>query len=155
MIIIDTNTNRVRDETSTLKKCSRGQTPSQYNNTTLSLLLRQAYERSESSELTFVIELVKKLFIIISRPARLLECLVSSSRCYWLLKPFLISSEGFSSSPLRRWVYLRRQTPALFPVLPHGRNMSPLLCSNGIKGRCRSRPGRGRSSEAPSGSSRL
>lgn len=38
----------------------------------------QAYERSESSELTFVIELVKKLFIIISRPARLLECLVSS-----------------------------------------------------------------------------
>lgn len=39
---------------------------------------RQAYERSESPELTFVIELVKKLFIIISRPARLLECLVSS-----------------------------------------------------------------------------
>lgn len=39
----------------------------------------QAYERSESSELTFVIELVKKLFIIISRPARLLECLVSSA----------------------------------------------------------------------------
>lgn len=38
----------------------------------------QAYERSESSELNFVIELVKKLFIIISRPARLLECLVSS-----------------------------------------------------------------------------
>ncbi|GAA6090903.1 microtubule-associated serine/threonine-protein kinase 1 isoform X1, partial [Tachysurus ichikawai] len=34
-----------------------------------------AYERSESSELTFVIELVKKLLIIISRPARLLECL--------------------------------------------------------------------------------
>lgn len=40
-------------------------------------VLYQAYERSESSELTFVIELVKKLFIIISRPARLLECLVS------------------------------------------------------------------------------
>uniref|UniRef100_A0A3Q2Z5K0 Microtubule-associated serine/threonine-protein kinase pre-PK domain-containing protein n=1 Tax=Hippocampus comes TaxID=109280 RepID=A0A3Q2Z5K0_HIPCM len=33
------------------------------------------HDRSESSELTFVIELVKKLFIIISRPARLLECL--------------------------------------------------------------------------------
>lgn len=40
-------------------------------------VFHQAYERSESSELTFVIELVKKLFIIISRPARLLECLVS------------------------------------------------------------------------------
>uniref|UniRef100_A0A673G8X8 non-specific serine/threonine protein kinase n=1 Tax=Sinocyclocheilus rhinocerous TaxID=307959 RepID=A0A673G8X8_9TELE len=35
----------------------------------------KAYERSESSELTFIAELVKKLFIIISRPARLLECL--------------------------------------------------------------------------------
>uniref|UniRef100_A0A8C5H9S8 non-specific serine/threonine protein kinase n=1 Tax=Gouania willdenowi TaxID=441366 RepID=A0A8C5H9S8_GOUWI len=41
----------------------------------LEKLLDDAYERSESSELTFVIELVKKLFIIISRPARLLECL--------------------------------------------------------------------------------
>uniref|UniRef100_A0A671YP24 non-specific serine/threonine protein kinase n=1 Tax=Sparus aurata TaxID=8175 RepID=A0A671YP24_SPAAU len=41
----------------------------------LEKLLNDAYERSESSEVTFVIELVKKLFIIISRPARLLECL--------------------------------------------------------------------------------
>uniref|UniRef100_A0A8D3D430 non-specific serine/threonine protein kinase n=1 Tax=Scophthalmus maximus TaxID=52904 RepID=A0A8D3D430_SCOMX len=41
----------------------------------LEKLMNDAYERSESSELTFVIELVKKLFIIISRPARLLECL--------------------------------------------------------------------------------
>uniref|UniRef100_A0A3Q2P3P7 non-specific serine/threonine protein kinase n=1 Tax=Fundulus heteroclitus TaxID=8078 RepID=A0A3Q2P3P7_FUNHE len=41
----------------------------------LEKLLYNAYERSESSELTFVTELVKKLFIIISRPARLLECL--------------------------------------------------------------------------------
>jgi hypothetical protein len=38
--------------------------------------LPQAYERSESSEVAFVTELVKKLLIIISRPARLLECLV-------------------------------------------------------------------------------
>uniref|UniRef100_A0AAR2IU10 non-specific serine/threonine protein kinase n=1 Tax=Pygocentrus nattereri TaxID=42514 RepID=A0AAR2IU10_PYGNA len=41
----------------------------------LEKLLHDAHERSESSELTFVTELVKKLFIIISRPARLLECL--------------------------------------------------------------------------------
>ncbi|XP_029023714.1 microtubule-associated serine/threonine-protein kinase 1 isoform X2 [Betta splendens] len=41
----------------------------------LEKLLHDAYERSESSELNFVVELVKKLFIIISRPARLLECL--------------------------------------------------------------------------------
>uniref|UniRef100_A0AAX7UBF7 non-specific serine/threonine protein kinase n=1 Tax=Astatotilapia calliptera TaxID=8154 RepID=A0AAX7UBF7_ASTCA len=41
----------------------------------LEKMLHDVYKRSESSELTFVIELVKKLFIIISRPARLLECL--------------------------------------------------------------------------------
>ncbi|KAG7248522.1 hypothetical protein CRUP_015525, partial [Coryphaenoides rupestris] len=35
-----------------------------------------AYERSESEEVTVIIKLVKKLLIIISRPARLLECLV-------------------------------------------------------------------------------
>ncbi|KPP62609.1 hypothetical protein Z043_119195, partial [Scleropages formosus] len=41
----------------------------------LEKLLHDAYERSESSEVAFVTELVKKLLIIISRPARLLECL--------------------------------------------------------------------------------
>ncbi|XP_075011980.1 microtubule-associated serine/threonine-protein kinase 2 isoform X2 [Calonectris borealis] len=37
--------------------------------------LLQAHERSESSEVAFVTQLVKKLMIIIARPARLLECL--------------------------------------------------------------------------------
>lgn len=41
-----------------------------------SVSLCQAFERSESSEVAFVTELAKKLLIIISRPARLLECLV-------------------------------------------------------------------------------
>ncbi|XP_060037776.1 microtubule-associated serine/threonine-protein kinase 1 isoform X1 [Erinaceus europaeus] len=41
----------------------------------LEKLLQDAYERSESLEVTFVTQLVKKLLIIISRPARLLECL--------------------------------------------------------------------------------
>lgn len=36
----------------------------------------QAYERSESEEVTVITKLVKKILIIISRPARLLECLV-------------------------------------------------------------------------------
>lgn len=42
----------------------------------------QAQERSESEEVKFIDQLVRKLLIIISRPARLLECLVrrSSSR---------------------------------------------------------------------------
>lgn len=43
----------------------------------LFVYLYQAFERSESSEVAFVTELAKKLLIIISRPARLLECLVS------------------------------------------------------------------------------
>lgn len=37
----------------------------------------QAHERSQSSEVAFVMQLVKKLMIVIARPARLLECLVS------------------------------------------------------------------------------
>lgn len=40
------------------------------------VLFVQAHERSESVEVTFVTQLVKKLMIIIARPARLLECLV-------------------------------------------------------------------------------
>lgn len=38
--------------------------------------LQQAQERSESEEVKFIDQLVRKLLIIISRPARLLECLV-------------------------------------------------------------------------------
>lgn len=36
----------------------------------------QAYERSESEEVTIIIQLIRKILIVISRPARLLECLV-------------------------------------------------------------------------------
>uniref|UniRef100_A0A673MAC9 non-specific serine/threonine protein kinase n=1 Tax=Sinocyclocheilus rhinocerous TaxID=307959 RepID=A0A673MAC9_9TELE len=41
----------------------------------LEKLHQDAHERSESGEVTFVTQLVKKLMIIIARPARLLECL--------------------------------------------------------------------------------
>uniref|UniRef100_A0A8C2XLM2 non-specific serine/threonine protein kinase n=1 Tax=Cyclopterus lumpus TaxID=8103 RepID=A0A8C2XLM2_CYCLU len=41
----------------------------------LEKLLHEAYERSESEEVTVIIQLVRKILIIISRPARLLECL--------------------------------------------------------------------------------
>ncbi|KAM6938454.1 microtubule-associated serine/threonine-protein kinase 2 isoform 3-T3 [Lycodopsis pacificus] len=41
----------------------------------LEKLLQDAHERSESMEVTFVTQLVRKLMIIIARPARLLECL--------------------------------------------------------------------------------
>ncbi|XP_031726638.1 microtubule-associated serine/threonine-protein kinase 1-like isoform X1 [Anarrhichthys ocellatus] len=41
----------------------------------LEKLLQDAFERSESTEVAFITELAKKLLIVISRPARLLECL--------------------------------------------------------------------------------
>uniref|UniRef100_A0A669FB79 non-specific serine/threonine protein kinase n=1 Tax=Oreochromis niloticus TaxID=8128 RepID=A0A669FB79_ORENI len=41
----------------------------------LDKLLHEAYERSESEEVTVITHLVRKILIIISRPARLLECL--------------------------------------------------------------------------------
>ncbi|XP_063056693.1 microtubule-associated serine/threonine-protein kinase 2 isoform X3 [Engraulis encrasicolus] len=41
----------------------------------LEKLLQDAHERSESEEVAFVTQLVKKLMIVIARPARLLECL--------------------------------------------------------------------------------
>ncbi|XP_072245389.1 microtubule-associated serine/threonine-protein kinase 3 isoform X4 [Leuresthes tenuis] len=41
----------------------------------LEKLLHEAYERSESEEVTVITQLVRKILIIISRPARLLECL--------------------------------------------------------------------------------
>lgn len=43
-----------------------------------SKIVFQAYERSESEEVAVVVQLVRKILIIISRPARLLECLVRS-----------------------------------------------------------------------------
>ncbi|XP_067108643.1 microtubule-associated serine/threonine-protein kinase 3 isoform X3 [Osmerus mordax] len=41
----------------------------------LDKLLHEAYERSDSEEVSVIIKLVKRILIIISRPARLLECL--------------------------------------------------------------------------------
>ncbi|XP_014836000.1 PREDICTED: microtubule-associated serine/threonine-protein kinase 3 isoform X1 [Poecilia mexicana] len=41
----------------------------------LEKLLHEAFERSESEEVTVITQLVRKILIIISRPARLLECL--------------------------------------------------------------------------------
>ncbi|XP_049428543.1 microtubule-associated serine/threonine-protein kinase 1 isoform X1 [Epinephelus fuscoguttatus] len=90
----------------------------------LEKLMNDAYERSESSELTFVIELVKKLFIIISRPARLLECLeFNPEEFYHLLEAaedhakegqlmkadiprYIISQLGLTRDPLEEIVSL-------------------------------------------------
>ncbi|XP_059900370.1 microtubule-associated serine/threonine-protein kinase 1-like isoform X1 [Gadus macrocephalus] len=90
----------------------------------LEKLLNDAYDRSESSEVAFVTELVKKLLIIISRPARLLECLeFNPEEFYHLLEAaedhakeghlmktdiprYIISQLGLTRDPIEEMVNL-------------------------------------------------
>ncbi|XP_008290498.1 microtubule-associated serine/threonine-protein kinase 1 [Stegastes partitus] len=90
----------------------------------LEKLLHDAFERSESSEVAFVTELVKKLLIIISRPARLLECLeFNPEEFYHLLEAaedhakeghlmktdiprYIISQLGLTRDPIEEMVNL-------------------------------------------------
>ncbi|XP_034035935.1 microtubule-associated serine/threonine-protein kinase 3 isoform X2 [Thalassophryne amazonica] len=61
-----------------LDKSQRGLVTSRYfagMQEKLEKLLHEAYERSESEEVAIVTQLVRKILIIIARPARLLECL--------------------------------------------------------------------------------
>uniref|UniRef100_A0A8C6K7D9 non-specific serine/threonine protein kinase n=1 Tax=Nothobranchius furzeri TaxID=105023 RepID=A0A8C6K7D9_NOTFU len=82
------------------------------------------HDRSESSEVAFVTELVKKLLIIISRPARLLECLeFNPEQFYHLLEAaedhakeghlmktdiprYIISQLGLTRDPIEEMVNL-------------------------------------------------
>ncbi|EQB78224.1 microtubule-associated serine/threonine-protein kinase 3-like protein, partial [Camelus ferus] len=53
----------------------------------LDKLLQEAHNRSESGELAFVKQLVRKILIVIARPARLLECLeFDPEEFYYLLE---------------------------------------------------------------------
>uniref|UniRef100_A0A7N9AVH3 non-specific serine/threonine protein kinase n=1 Tax=Mastacembelus armatus TaxID=205130 RepID=A0A7N9AVH3_9TELE len=90
----------------------------------LEKLLHDAFERSESTEVAFVTELVKKLLIIISRPARLLECLeFNPEEFYHLLEAaedhakeghlmktdiprYIISQLGLTRDPIEEMVHL-------------------------------------------------
>ncbi|KAM6966573.1 LOW QUALITY PROTEIN: microtubule-associated serine/threonine-protein kinase 1 [Tautogolabrus adspersus] len=90
----------------------------------LEKLLQDADERSESSEVAFIIELAKKLLIIISRPARLLECLeFNPEEFYHLLEAaedhakeghlmktdiprYIISQLGLTRDPIEEMVNL-------------------------------------------------
>ncbi|XP_058159632.1 microtubule-associated serine/threonine-protein kinase 2 isoform X3 [Dasypus novemcinctus] len=90
----------------------------------LEKLLQDAHERSESSEVAFVIQLVKKLMIVIARPARLLECLeFDPEEFYHLLEAaeghakegqgikcdiprYIISQLGLTRDPLEEMVQL-------------------------------------------------
>uniref|UniRef100_A0A8V5G243 non-specific serine/threonine protein kinase n=1 Tax=Melopsittacus undulatus TaxID=13146 RepID=A0A8V5G243_MELUD len=89
----------------------------------LEKLLQDAHERSESSEVAFVTQLVKKLMIIIARPARLLECLFDPEEFYHLLEAaeghakegqgikcdiprYIISQLGLTRDPLEEMAQL-------------------------------------------------
>ncbi|KAM8723467.1 microtubule-associated serine/threonine-protein kinase 1-like isoform 2-T2 [Acanthopagrus schlegelii] len=90
----------------------------------LEKLFNDAYERSESSEVAFVTELAKKLLFIISRPARLLECLeFNPEEFYHLLEAaedhakeghlmktdiprYIISQLGLTRDPIEEMVNL-------------------------------------------------
>ncbi|XP_035276240.1 microtubule-associated serine/threonine-protein kinase 3-like isoform X4 [Anguilla anguilla] len=73
-----------------LDKSGRGLVTSQYfleMHDKLDKLLHEAYERSESEEVSIITQLVKKILIIIARPARLLECLeFDPEEFYFLLE---------------------------------------------------------------------
>ncbi|TKS74381.1 Microtubule-associated serine/threonine-protein kinase 3 [Collichthys lucidus] len=92
----------------------------------LEKLLHEAYERSESEEVTVIIQLVRKILIIISRPARLLECLeFDPEEFYHLLEAaeghakvgqgiktdiprYIISQLGLTRDPLEDMVQLEQ-----------------------------------------------
>ncbi|XP_069558422.1 microtubule-associated serine/threonine-protein kinase 3 isoform X5 [Brachyistius frenatus] len=90
----------------------------------LEKLLHEAYERSESEEVTLITQLVRKILIVISRPARLLECLeFDPEEFYHLLEAaeghakvgqgiktdiprYIISQLGLTRGPLEDMVQL-------------------------------------------------
>uniref|UniRef100_A0A8C8S3K2 non-specific serine/threonine protein kinase n=1 Tax=Pelusios castaneus TaxID=367368 RepID=A0A8C8S3K2_9SAUR len=90
----------------------------------LEKMLHDAQERSESEEVRFIDQLVRKLLIIISRPARLLECLeFDPEEFYHLLEAaeghakvgqgiktdiprYIISQLGLAKDPLEEMVHL-------------------------------------------------
>ncbi|KAM9323068.1 microtubule-associated serine/threonine-protein kinase 3 [Pholidichthys leucotaenia] len=95
----------------------------------LEKLLHEAYERSESEEVTVITKLVKKLLIIISRPARLLECLEFDPEEFYQrleaaegqakvgqgikteIPKYIISQLGLTRDPLEEMVHLEQTSP--------------------------------------------
>ncbi|XP_056149716.1 microtubule-associated serine/threonine-protein kinase 3 [Lampris incognitus] len=95
----------------------------------LEKLLHEAYERSESEEVTIIIKLVKKILIIISRPARLLECLEFDPEEFYHrleaaeghakvgqgiktdIPKYIISQLGLTRDPLEEMVNLEQTSP--------------------------------------------
>ncbi|XP_031678382.1 microtubule-associated serine/threonine-protein kinase 3 isoform X4 [Oncorhynchus kisutch] len=97
----------------------------------LEKLLHEAYDRSESEEVSVITQLVKKILIIISRPARLLECLeFDPEEFYHLLEAaeghakegqgiktdiprYIINQLGLTRDPLEDMVQLEQSAPSM------------------------------------------
>uniref|UniRef100_A0AAX7UD89 non-specific serine/threonine protein kinase n=1 Tax=Astatotilapia calliptera TaxID=8154 RepID=A0AAX7UD89_ASTCA len=126
----------------------------------LDKLLHEAYERSESEEVTVITQLVRKILIIISRPARLLECLeFDPEEFYHLLEAaeghakvgqgiktdiprYIISQLGLTRDPLEDMVQLEQYDASPSPQTLTPTRRKPLesdfetikLISNGAYG---------------------
>ncbi|XP_037326298.2 microtubule-associated serine/threonine-protein kinase 3 isoform X4 [Pungitius pungitius] len=112
----------------------------------LEKLLHEAYDRSESEEVTVITQLVRKILIIISRPARLLECLeFDPEEFYHLLEAaeghakvgqgiktdiprYIISQLGLTRDPLEDMVQLEQYdaSPSVsVEIEANGENKAP------------------------------
>ncbi|KAF3858464.1 hypothetical protein F7725_011665 [Dissostichus mawsoni] len=96
----------------------------------LEKLLHEAYERSESEEVAIITKLVKTILIIISRPARLLECLEFDPEEFYQrlevaedqakvghgiktdIPKYIISQLGLTRDPLEEMVHLEQTSPS-------------------------------------------
>ncbi|XP_024124350.1 microtubule-associated serine/threonine-protein kinase 3 isoform X3 [Oryzias melastigma] len=96
----------------------------------LEKLLHEAYERSESEEVTIIIKLVRKILIIISRPARLLECLEFDPEEFYQrleaaeghakvdqgiktdIPKYIVSQLGLNKDPIEEMINLEQTSPS-------------------------------------------
>uniref|UniRef100_A0A3B3CGQ2 non-specific serine/threonine protein kinase n=1 Tax=Oryzias melastigma TaxID=30732 RepID=A0A3B3CGQ2_ORYME len=97
----------------------------------LEKLLHEAYERSESEEVTIIIKLVRKILIIISRPARLLECLEFDPEEFYQrleaaeghakvdqgiktdIPKYIVSQLGLNKDPIEEMINLEQTSPTV------------------------------------------
>ncbi|KAJ6669916.1 hypothetical protein lerEdw1_000465 [Lerista edwardsae] len=103
----------------------------------LDKLLQEAQERSESGELAVIKQLVRKILIVIARPARLLECLeFDPEEFYYLLEAaeghakegqviktdiprYIISQLGLNKDPLEGTMLMKEKKAELLNAYSH------------------------------------
>ncbi|XP_058862552.1 microtubule-associated serine/threonine-protein kinase 3-like isoform X2 [Acipenser ruthenus] len=119
----------------------------------LEKLFQESHERSESGEVAFIKELVKKILIIIARPARLLECLeFDPEEFYHLLEAaeghakegqgiktdiprYIISQLGLTRDPLEEIAHLANYDSGIAETPETDESVSSLSAS--LRSRCK------------------